>query len=189
MDMNDPAVRERHDQLVEHLKQQDALASGGKRYTVFDPVVRVREERISYGDGCRIDSFVKLEGGEGLTIGRFVHIASFAHVGIGGGVTVLEDFSAVASGARIISGSNRPEAETMSACAPAFMQTVVKKTTRICRNAAVLAGATVLPGVTLHEGAVLAAGAVATKDIPAWQIWGGVPARFMAHREVPCSLR
>ena len=42
--------------------------------------------------------------------------------------------------------------------------------------------ATVLPGVTLHEGAVLAAHAVATKDIPAFSIAGGIPARVIGAR-------
>jgi acetyltransferase-like isoleucine patch superfamily enzyme len=41
---------------------------------------------------------------------------------------------------------------------------------------------TVLPGVTIHEGAVLAAHAVATKDVPAFSIAGGVPARVIGPR-------
>ncbi|MEX3934597.1 DapH/DapD/GlmU-related protein [Paraburkholderia phymatum] len=39
------------------------------------------------------------------------------------------------------------------------------------------AGATILPGVTIHEAAVVAAGAVVTKDVPAYTLVGGVPAR------------
>ena len=42
--------------------------------------------------------------------------------------------------------------------------------------------AVVLPGVTIGEGAIVAAGAVVNKDIPPYQIWGGVPARFIKHR-------
>ena len=149
---------------------------------LYDPVCQIRREKITIGRGSRIDSFVKLEGGEGLTIGRYVHVASFAHIGIGGGITILEDFSAVASGGRIVSGSNMTDKSTLSACAPAFMQRVERKTTRIGRYACVFTNGVVLPGVTLHEGACLAAGGVATKDIPPWEIWGGVPARKLADR-------
>lgn len=38
---------------------------------------------------------------------------------------------------------------------------------------------TVLPGVTIGDNAIVAAGAVVTKDIPANEIWGGVPAKFI----------
>lgn len=139
-------------------------------------------ERFFVGDGSRIDSFVKIEIGLGMHIGKFVHVASFAHLGIGGGMTIIEDYAAVASGARIISGSNSPFAITMSACAPKSMQHVEKTLTTLKKYATVLTNAVVLPGVTLFEGATLAAGGVATKDIPEWEIWGGVPARFMAKR-------
>lgn len=170
-----------HDDLVEFLAEQERLGTLPEP-VIYAPIVMTRKENIAIGRGSRIDSFVKLEGGEGLIIGQYVHIASFAHLGIGGGFTVLNDFSAVASGGKIISGSNQVDAVTMSACAPLHMQKVQKSRTVIGRYACVLTNAVVLPGVILHEGAVLAAGAVATRDIPPWEIWGGVPAKFLAKR-------
>jgi acetyltransferase-like isoleucine patch superfamily enzyme len=151
---------------------------------VFEPVVMTRAENITIDEHARIDSFVKLEGGKRLHIGKHVHVASMAHLGIGGGETVLEDYSAVASGGKVISGSNSPEGLSMSAAAPPEMQVVKTSRTVIKRYAIVFTNATVMPGVTLGEGAVLAAGAVATKDIPAWEIWAGVPARKIGTRQV-----
>jgi acetyltransferase-like isoleucine patch superfamily enzyme len=180
--------REQHDRLVQFLEDQqnldELLKIPADKAVVHDNVLILTGERgkIDIGDGSRVDSFVKLECGLGMRIGRFVHIASFAHLGIGGGETVIEDFAAVASGARVISGSNSVEALTMSACAPPELQRVERKRTVIGKYAVVLTNAVVLPGVTLHEGAVLAAGGVATKDIPAWEIWAGVPAKFLAKR-------
>lgn len=43
-------------------------------------------------------------------------------------------------------------------------------------------GATVLPGVTVGNGAVIGAGAVVTKDVAAYAIVGGVPARLIRER-------
>jgi maltose O-acetyltransferase len=42
--------------------------------------------------------------------------------------------------------------------------------------------ATVLPGVKIGKGAVVAAGAVVTKDVPAYDVVGGVPARHIGTR-------
>lgn len=41
------------------------------------------------------------------------------------------------------------------------------------------ANVTVLPGVTIGDGAIIAAGAVVTKDVPAYSIAAGVPARIV----------
>ena len=44
------------------------------------------------------------------------------------------------------------------------------------------ANSTILKGVTIGEGAVIAAGAVVTKDVPAYAIYGGVPAKLIKMR-------
>ncbi|MEM7187503.1 MAG: CatB-related O-acetyltransferase [Bacteroidota bacterium] len=40
----------------------------------------------------------------------------------------------------------------------------------------------ILPGVTIGNGAIIAAGATVTKDVPAYGIVGGVPAKFIKYR-------
>lgn len=57
---------------------------------------------------------------------------------------------------------------------------------RIADYAWVCARASVLPGVTLHPGAVLALASVATRDLDAWSLYAGIPARFIRKRQ---SLR
>lgn len=44
--------------------------------------------------------------------------------------------------------------------------------------------AIILPGVTIGKGAVVAAGAVVTKNIPDFEIWGGVPAKKISDRQI-----
>lgn len=44
-------------------------------------------------------------------------------------------------------------------------------------------GVRVVAGVTIGDGVVIDAGSVVTKNIPPYEIWAGVPARFIKRRE------
>ena len=180
MALNKEEADKQMDALVEMYNDQEGLYC----HVEYEPIVKTRPDMITIGHGCRIDSFVKLEGGMGLRIGRYVHIASFAHIGIGGGIVEIADYAAVASHAIIISGSNQIDALSMSASAPLDIQRVEKSFVTLKAYSVVLAGAIIMPGVTLGEGAVAAAGAIVTRDIPDWEIWAGNPARFLKKREV-----
>jgi acetyltransferase-like isoleucine patch superfamily enzyme len=50
------------------------------------------------------------------------------------------------------------------------------------------AGVIVLKGVRIGRGAVIGAGSVVTRDIDAFAIAVGVPARVIGHRETSCSV-
>ncbi|NLW91104.1 MAG: hypothetical protein GXY34_05845 [Syntrophomonadaceae bacterium] len=50
---------------------------------------------------------------------------------------------------------------------------------------------TILPGITIGEGAIIGAGSVVSKDIPAWTVSVGNPARVIYERETTqgdCSI-
>lgn len=49
----------------------------------------------------------------------------------------------------------------------------------LCRNCAIGTGVLVMPGVTVGEGAVVGAGSLVTKDIPAWTLALGRPAKVV----------
>lgn len=46
-------------------------------------------------------------------------------------------------------------------------------------------GAVILAGVRIGRGAIIAAGAVVTKEVPAYEIWGGIPAKKLGERFDP----
>lgn len=94
----------------------------------------------------------------------------------------LGDYSAYASGAKVLGGSALPDGRSMSAAAPREMQRVKRCQTVIGDYAFVGANAVVMPGVTVGVGAVVGAGAVVTHDVPPWEIWAGVPARKIGER-------
>ena len=62
------------------------------------------------------------------------------------------------------------------------LQKEIQKEVIIGSDVWVGAKAIILPGVHIGKGAVIAAGAVVTKDVPAYTIVGGVPARVIKQR-------
>jgi UDP-2-acetamido-3-amino-2,3-dideoxy-glucuronate N-acetyltransferase len=60
---------------------------------------------------------------------------------------------------------------------PAFLETIVRS------GASIGANATILPGVTIGRGAMVGAGAVVTRDVPAYAIVAGNPARITGYAQ------
>jgi acetyltransferase-like isoleucine patch superfamily enzyme len=149
---------------------------------IYEPVLILKPEAVTIADTARIDSFVKIEGGQGVAIGEYVHISSFCHINVGGGAVTIGDHVGVASGAKILGGSNKPAGKSMSAASPAEMQVIERSATYISDYAFVGANATVMPGVYVGPWAVVGAGAVVTKDVDAFVIVAGVPARPIGRR-------
>ena len=54
--------------------------------------------------------------------------------------------------------------------------------TRIGNDVWVGYGSTIMQGVTIHNGAIIAAGSIVTKDVEAYSIYGGNPAKKIANR-------
>lgn len=64
---------------------------------------------------------------------------------------------------------------------------VNSKKIKVCSHAWIGMNAIILKGVTIGEGAIVGAGSVVTKDVPAWTIVGGNPAKVI--KEIPQELR
>ena len=141
------------------------------------------------GKGVRIFGFTNLYGceiGDDVKIGTFVEIQKGARIGnrckisshtficegveledevfIGHNVTFTNDLFP-----RATNGNGTIQGEKDWECVP----------TRIKRGASIGSGVTLLCGVTVGEQALVGAGSVVTKDVPAFTVVAGNPARVI----------
>jgi len=149
---------------------------------MYPPAIILKPAMIVVGERARLDGMIKLEGGLGLHIGAHTHICSFCHLNIGGGILWIGDEVGIASGVRILSGSNMPDMPSMSVAALPERQRIERRSTLIGHQATLGVNSVVLMGLTIGQGAVIGAGAVVTHDVPAWEIWAGVPAKKIGER-------
>lgn len=142
----------------------------------------LKPEVVRIAESARIDWQVKIEGGNGVTIGEHCHISSFSHLNVGGGRLDFGDHSGCSSHVVICSGQPDLAFRHISAADLPENQHPLRLRTTIGRHVVIFAGAVILPGVTVGDYAVIGAGAVVTKDVPAFAVMMGVPARMVDHR-------
>lgn len=158
--------------------------------------------KISLGDGvilddrCVIDA--KGEANQGIRIGNQVYVGRNTIIYCKGGDIVIGDQVNISSNCQIFSaqhleiGSNtviaafcyllsggdyNPDQPDIPFASQTGMETA--RPTRIGANCWLAAGVIIPNGITLGDHVVTAAGAVVTNDIPANQLWGGIPARLI----------
>ena len=136
------------------------------------------------GTGTKIWHFShvmpKAQIGENCSLGQNVFVAN--HVIIGNGCKIqnnvslyegitLEDY-VFCGPSMVFTNVKTPRSEFPRNTSDDYLRTLIK------RGASIGANATIVCGITLYECAFVAAGAVVTKDVPAYAIVAGVPARI-----------
>lgn len=86
----------------------------------------------------------------------------------------LGDYAVVSQSAQLVTGTHDIDSPNFA---------LVTRPISIGRNAWIAASAFVGPGVTIGDGAVLGTCAVTFKDLPAWSVYVGNPAKFIRMRE------
>lgn len=130
-------------------------------------------ENIEFGKNIIIDDFVLIYAKEKIKIESFVHIASFTSIS-GGGEFIMEEFSGLASGCRIVTGSDdfKDWGFGNPAIANEFRNSTIGKI-NIGKFAIVGTNTTILPNVIIGEGVAVAANSLITKNLEPWGIYVG----------------
>ena len=148
---------------------------------------------VKLGKDVKIFAFVNLYGctiGDNTKVGTFVEIQKNAFIGnnckisshtfICEGVTVEDDVFIGHNVTFINDMYPRSTVEGGSLQTEADWKVIP---TFIRKGASVGSSATILAGVTVGEGAIVGAGSVVTKDVPAWTIVAGNPAKVLRNIE------
>jgi acetyltransferase-like isoleucine patch superfamily enzyme len=163
---------------LRHLFPQ-AKISAEVRLLAFEESRIVLGKGTSIGDGTILscgdaaNGFGDISIGDGTWVGQYNNLrAGGGRIRIGRDCLVSQFCTLVASNHRI--GRVAP---IQTQGADASRRDVV-----IADDVWLGAGVSVMPGVVIADGAVIGANAVVTSDVPAYEIWGGVPARRIGER-------
>lgn len=139
-------------------------------------------ENIHIEAHARIDGIVRLHGGKGLTIGKYVHIGSFSTINAGGGKVFFGDHSSCSNGCVISAGM--PDLDYACISAAEEQENIHKITsiTKVGRYVVIFPNAVILPGITIGDYAVIGAGSVVTHDVGEGEVVAGNPARVLRKR-------
>jgi galactoside O-acetyltransferase len=130
-------------------------------------------ENIEFGKHVIIDDFVFIYATNKIKLGNNTHIASFVSI-TGGGILIMDDFSGIASGSRIITGTD--DFTDWGFGGPSIdkkYRNVKTGVIHIGKFCIVGANSVILPNVHIGEGAMVGAGSVVTKDLDPWGVYVG----------------
>ena len=114
----------------------------------------------------------------GLAVGKSFSINSGALIDARGGVTIGDSVMVGPYAVLISSEHDFKQLETAMSNRNHVLKPVV-----IGDDVWIGAHAVIIAGITIGNGAVISAGAVVTRDVGAYQIVGGVPAKVIGNRE------
>jgi acetyltransferase-like isoleucine patch superfamily enzyme len=136
-------------------------------------------ETFEIGDGVVIgeQAFIQGRFDGRCVIGNYVWLGPQSYLDARD--LVIEDYVGWGPGAKVLGSQHTG----IPADVPIIQTDLRIKPVRVCAWADIGVNAVILPGLTVGKGAIVGAGAVVTKDVPAFAIVVGVPARFLRWRD------
>jgi acetyltransferase-like isoleucine patch superfamily enzyme len=156
----------------------------GKNVKIAKNSAIIGVENIVIGDHVRIDGFCNIIAtGEGyLHLGSYIHIGSFCHLSAVQGI-VMEDFAGLSQHSIIYSNNDDYSGNYLTG--PTVPQKYTGGTSgevRLKRHVVVGSGCVILPGVTIGEGSSVGALSLINKNLDAWGVYAGSPAKYIKAR-------
>lgn len=118
----------------------------------------------------------------GCKVGNGVYIGDFVHVDLGhSDMITIEDSVSIASGTRLL--CHQRDFSDYCVGDDYMKLGYIIKPIVLKKGCLVGMESFVMPGVTIGEGAIVGAGSLVTKDVPAWTIATGRPAKVI--KQIP----
>ena len=144
---------------------------------VHDHIAPLAQMKLK--ENPRIHPTASLRCGKSISLGKNSHINQYCCIWASPNSKItLGDNLLMGPGVKIFS-SNHGHLKSF----PMNTQKWIEKDVTIGNDVWLGANVVVIPGIKIGDGAIIAAGAVVTKDIPAYAIAGGIPARIIKSRE------
>jgi len=166
-----------------NLRDLSEYRSFGFDVFIHDTSIIKHPQLCDIGSHNAIDNGVTIS--TELIIGDYIHVAPYVVV-IGGKKSklVLEDFSFVASGTKIVCGSeDYTGGGLVGPTIPEEYRELTYSTVTFEKYAGCGVNCSIMPGVTLAEGSILGANSLLTKDTEPWTIYVGSPAKPVKIRD------
>lgn len=137
--------------------------------------------KISLGNNVRIDDFCILSGK--ITIGNYIHIASYSALYGGDEGIQICDYAGISSKNSIYAISEDYSGESMTnPMIPNIYKNIYAEKAVLNKHLPVGAGCVILPGVVLGEGNSFGAMSLIDKDSEPWTINAGIPFKKIKRR-------
>jgi acetyltransferase-like isoleucine patch superfamily enzyme len=149
----------------------------------FSKLKFVWPHKTRIGKSCVIESGVQFKHdgpyskGKSIVIGDYVFIGTGTEFNIKDSVIVGNN-CLIASGCRFIDHDHGLSKNKLIR-----LQDCPSQPIKIEEDVWIGANVVVLKGVHIGKGAIVAAGAVVNKHVPAFEVWGGIPAKKIGVRE------
>lgn len=148
--------------------------------TLIHRLANIATMDIEMGGFSRIDAFVTITGK--VDMGSRIHIATGTTIIASGAKVTLADGVGISAGVKIFAGSTDPHTDLVST--PTVISYKAKVAPVFVGMLSTLgAGCVLLPGAHVGDESMIGANAVVRGHIPAGQIWGGVPAKYIGPRK------